>query len=180
MIFSGILNSEKSDAYKLKCNFADHPLRKLIKISKAEFDSALLKNELMVLQGSEYLRGKSSYEVLRRLRGSNMAKTFEQTYKLATLIPTFPPTTASAERRFSAARPVFTTLEAKTQSVNSHSCQQRRTYLHSSRNPPPPPSTTSLLKNLHRNFISNDLNISGKDFRFALSLLHIMVVYDHI
>ena len=90
MIFSGILNSEKSDAYKLKCNFADHPLRKLIKISKAEFDSALLKNELMVLQGSEYLRGKSSYEVLRRLRGSNMAKTFEQTYILATLIPTFP------------------------------------------------------------------------------------------
>ena len=137
----------------------------------------------MVLHGSEYLRGKSSYEVLRRLHGSNMAKTFEQTYKLANLIPTIPPKTASVERRFSAARPVFTALEAKPQSVNSHSCQQRRTYLQSSRNPPPPPpqhSTTSLLKNLHWNFISNDLNISGKDFRFTLSLFHIMVMYDHI
>jgi hypothetical protein len=114
----------------------------LIKISEAELDSALLKNELMVLHDSEYLRGNSSYEVLRRLHGSNMAKTFEQTYKLAALIPTIPPTTASVERRFLAARPVFTALEAKTQSVNSHSCQQRRTYLQSSRNPRRRPPTT--------------------------------------
>ena len=114
MKFSGLLNSEKSDAYKLKCNFADHPLRKLVKVSETEFDSTLVKNELMVLYGSEYLRGKSSYQVLRRLHGSKMARTFEQTYKLANLIPTIPPTTVSVERRFSAARPVFTALEDKT------------------------------------------------------------------
>jgi len=76
------------------CNFADHLLRKLIKVSEAEFDSALLKNELMVLHGSEYLRGKSSYEVLRQLHGSNMAKTFEQTFKLANLFTIIPPKTA--------------------------------------------------------------------------------------
>jgi hypothetical protein len=139
MIFSGLLNSKKSDSYKLKCNFADRPLRKLIKISETEFDSALLKNELMVLHGSEYLRRESSYEVLRRLYGSNMAKTFKQ----ATLIPIIPPTTAPDERRFSAARPVFTALEAKTQSTLTHVNKEGLTCRAQQPPPPQPHSTMS-------------------------------------
>ena len=80
-------------------------------VPEGEFDAAVVKNELMVLYGSEDWE-----EVLHSLRG-----TFEQTYKLANLISTVPATAASA----------FIPLNDKTDRVTSHSCLQRRPQLQS-------------------------------------------------
>lgn len=110
MEFFGLLNCEKFDVYKLKSNFPDHLISKLIRVCEGEFDAALLKNELMVLYGSEDIKGKTPYEVLQWLHGSNMATAFEQTYKLANLISTIPAITASVEQSFSALRRIKTCL----------------------------------------------------------------------
>jgi hypothetical protein len=112
MDFFGLLNCEKFDVYKLKSNFPDHLISKLIRVYEGEFDTALLKNELMVLYGSEDIKGKSPYEVLQWLHGSSMATAFEQTYKLANLISTIPAITASAAQSFTALRRIRTYLHS--------------------------------------------------------------------
>ena len=110
--FFGLLNCEKFDVYKLKSNFPDHLISKLITVYEGEFDTGLLKNELMVLYGSEDIKGKSPYEVLQWLHGSSMATAFEQTYKLANLISTIPAITASVAQNFSALRRIRTYLHS--------------------------------------------------------------------
>ena len=110
--FFGLLNCEKFDVYKLNSNFPDHLISKLIRLYEGEFDTGLLKNELMVLYGSEDIKGKSPYEVLQWLHGSSMATAFEQTYKLANLISTIPAITASAAHSFSAIRRIRTYLHS--------------------------------------------------------------------
>lgn len=112
MEFFGLLNYEKFDVYKLKSNFPDHLISKLIRVYEGEFDTALLKNELMVLYGSEDIKGKSPYEILQWLHSSSMATAFEQTYKLANLISTIPAITASVEQSFSALRRIKTYLHS--------------------------------------------------------------------
>lgn len=112
MEFFALLNCEKFDVYKLKSNFPDHLISKLIRVYEGEFDTGLLKNELMVLYGSEDIKGKSPYEILQWLHGSSMATTFEQTYKLANLISTIPAITASAAQSFSALRRIRTYLHS--------------------------------------------------------------------
>jgi len=54
--FFGLLICEKFDACKLKSNFPDQFLRKLRRIYDGEFDSALVKNELMLTYGSPYTK----------------------------------------------------------------------------------------------------------------------------
>jgi hypothetical protein len=114
----GLLNCDKFDAYKLKCNFPDQLVQKLIKLYDG-FDSVLLKS------GSEYSRGKSHYEILQQLQHSNRANKFVQIYKLADLTSTNPPTTASGGRSFSTLRKIKIYLRStETQDRgNSHSCQ---------------------------------------------------------
>ena len=50
----------------------------LITLYEGEFDSVLLRYELMVLYGSEDLKIKSPYEDLQCLLGSSMVTTFER------------------------------------------------------------------------------------------------------
>ena len=100
MEFFGLLNYEKFDVYKLKSNFPDHLISKLIRVYEGEFDTGLLKNELMVLYGSDDIKGKSPYEVLQWLHGSSMATAFEQIYKLANLVSTIQVTAASTPQIF--------------------------------------------------------------------------------
>jgi hypothetical protein len=92
---------------------------------RRQLESDLLKKELIVLYGSEELKGTPPYEVLQWLHGSNMATTSEQTCKLAEIISTIPATTASAERSFSAfsrIKTYFRTTQSQDR-VNCHSCQ---------------------------------------------------------
>jgi hypothetical protein len=94
---------------------------------EGEFDSALLNNELIVLYGSESLKGKSPYEVLQRPRDNNVTTTFEQTYKLADLIFTIQAPAASAERILSALKRIKIHLRlTRSQDVNSHLCRYKR------------------------------------------------------
>jgi hypothetical protein len=59
MEFFYLLNCNKFDAHKLRQNFPDYVVRNLTRVHEDEFDSALLKNDLIVLYGSEDLRGTS-------------------------------------------------------------------------------------------------------------------------
>ena len=65
MEFFGRLNYEKFDMYKFKSNFPDHIISLLIRVCKGEFHTGLLKNEVMVLYGSDDIKGKSPYDVLQ-------------------------------------------------------------------------------------------------------------------
>ena len=86
--------------YKLKSNIPDHIMSILIRLYEVEFDTALLKNEVKVLYGSDDIKGKSPYEVLQWLHGSSMATAFEQIYKLANLVSTIQVTAASTPQIF--------------------------------------------------------------------------------
>jgi len=88
--------------YKLKSNIPDHIMSILIRLYEVEFDTALLKNEVKVLYGSDDIKGKSPYEVLQWLHGSSTATAFEQTYKLANLISTIHAIAASTAQTFTA------------------------------------------------------------------------------
>ena len=46
--FVGLMICEKSEACKLQCNFPDQSVHQLGRIYDGEFDSALVKNELMM------------------------------------------------------------------------------------------------------------------------------------
>jgi len=66
----------------------------------------------MVLYGSEHLKGKSPYEVLKWPRDRNMATTFEHTRRLTNPLSTIQVTTASAGISFSALRIIKTFLRS--------------------------------------------------------------------
>ena len=100
MEFFGRLNYGKFDMYKLMSNIPDHIISILIRLYEVEFDTALLKNEVKVLYGSDYIKGKSPYEVLQWLHGSSMATAFEQIHKLANLVSTIQVTAASTAQIF--------------------------------------------------------------------------------
>jgi hypothetical protein len=68
-----LLKCEKSDV------FPEQPIQKLVQVYDGTFDSALLKNELTCLYGSEDIKGKYSYKALQWFHSSNMATTFEET-----------------------------------------------------------------------------------------------------
>jgi hypothetical protein len=107
MLLFGLPNCEKSCAYKLRCNCPAYVVRKLKKVGRRW---VALKNELMVLHGSEELRAKSRNVVLQRLHDSSRVTTFAQMYKLECVICSIPATTASDEWSFSAFRRIKTYL----------------------------------------------------------------------
>jgi hypothetical protein len=72
----------------------------------------------MVLNDSENFRGKTPHEFLQWLRGSNIAITFEQTYKLAKPNTTIAAKTQTDERCVAAFRRIAPP-KVKTKSVNS-------------------------------------------------------------
>ena len=55
-IFFYLLTCEKFDAYKLKCYFPDQFVSQLGRIYEGEFDSALVKNGLMLPYGSPHTK----------------------------------------------------------------------------------------------------------------------------
>ena len=75
-------------------NIPDHIISILIRLYEVEFHTALLKNEVKVLYGSDDIK------VLQWLHGSSMATAFEQTYKLANLVSTIQATAASTAKIF--------------------------------------------------------------------------------
>jgi len=92
--------------------------------TEGEFDSAWLNNELMVICGSEHLKGKSPYEVVQWPRDRNMATTFEHKRRLTNPVSAIQVTTASAELSFSALRIIKTFLRSThIQAVNADSCR---------------------------------------------------------
>jgi hypothetical protein len=53
------------------------------KIHLGEFNKVVLKNELMLLNVQETLRGKSPCKILQWLHDSNMATTFEENVQIS-------------------------------------------------------------------------------------------------
>jgi hypothetical protein len=101
--------------------------------SEQEFDRSLLKNELLVLHGSGYVKGKSPHEGLQWSHDSSMANTFEQTYKLGDPISAIQVTIASAGRGFSALRRVKTHLRSsRIQDKNKFKLALKRYLLRNS------------------------------------------------
>ena len=92
--------------------FPQNLLTELKEPYASNFDIVRLKNELRVIYSSDEYNMKTLYEFTHYMKLNKLDVVFTEVYKLSELILTFPSTTASAERSFSALKRIKTYLRA--------------------------------------------------------------------
>ena len=95
-----------------KKKFPQNLLTELKEPYASNFDIVRLKNELRVIYSSDEYNMKTLYEFTHYMKLNKLDVVFTEVYKLSELILTFPSTTASAERSFSALKRIKTYLRA--------------------------------------------------------------------
>lgn len=98
-------------------DFPEDLLLNLRNIYSKSFDTSRLKNELKVFYCLDEFKNKSLTELVVFMKTNNLDIVYEEVYKLAQLILTFPSTIASSERSFSALKRIKDYLRS-TQSQN--------------------------------------------------------------
>lgn len=108
--FVALLDCKRFDNYDR--NFPTNIFCELKEPYSSYFDLVALKNELKVLYSLDEFSQKSVQAIGKYMKLNDLHTVYTEVYKMATLILTFPSTTASVERSFSALKRIKSYLRA--------------------------------------------------------------------
>ena len=108
--FVALLDCKSFHNYHI--NFPTNIFSELKEPYTSYFDLIALRNELKVLYSLDEFSEKSVQGIASYMKLNDLHTVYNEVYKLATLILTFPSTTASVERSFSALKRIKTYLQA--------------------------------------------------------------------